>query len=157
MRAPAKSPPFSRAPVSPALFGGAQKKLKAPQLKAACEERKIVSRAIIAGIWVAFFQRVPAIIVRTGDHGERGEEAGVDDQEAQRLQGLSTCGGRGADGRWQMCVALTRPSIVAEHWRRQERDPASQIIRSEKLQNILAISSTRYLIQNSEPPDPGPR
>ena len=25
-----------------------------------------VSRAIIAGIWVAFFQRVPAIIVRTG-------------------------------------------------------------------------------------------
>ena len=29
--------------------------------------RKVaVSRAIIAGIWVAFFQRVPAIIVRTG-------------------------------------------------------------------------------------------
>ena len=26
----------------------------------------LVSRAIIAGIWVAFFQRVPAIIVRTG-------------------------------------------------------------------------------------------
>ena len=98
MRARAKSPPFSRAPVSPASFG-AQKKLKAPQLKAACEERKIVSRAIIAGIWAAFFQRVPAIIVRTGDHGERGEEAGVDDQEAQRLQGLSTWGPR---GRWQM-------------------------------------------------------
>ena len=131
MRAPAKSPPFSGAPVSPALFGAEKAEGSAAQgCVRGAEDRH---------------------------HGERGEEAGVDDQEAQRLQGLSTCGGRGADGRWQMCVALTRPSIVAEHWRRQERDPASQIIRSEKLQNILAISSTRYLIQNSEPPDPGPR
>ena len=39
-----------------------------------CDERELivvdcnnpVSRTIIAGIWVAFFQRVPAIIVRTG-------------------------------------------------------------------------------------------
>ena len=131
MRAPAKSPPFSRAPVSPALFGAEKAEGSAAQgCVRGAEDR---------------------------DHGERGEEAGVDDQEAQRLQGLSTCGGRGADGRCMMCVALSRPSIVAEHWRRQERDPASQIIRSEKLQNFLAISSTRYLIQNSEPPDPGPR
>ena len=28
-----------------------------------------VSRAITAGIWVAFFQRVLAIMVRTGRHG----------------------------------------------------------------------------------------
>ena len=33
-----------------------------------------VSRAIVAGIWVAFFQRVPTTVVRTGalDHPQRG-------------------------------------------------------------------------------------
>ncbi len=31
--------------------------------------RDEVSCAIIAGIWVAFFQRVPAMIVRTGNGG----------------------------------------------------------------------------------------
>ena len=31
-----------------------------------CKPTTYVSRAILAGVWVAFFQRVPAIIVRTG-------------------------------------------------------------------------------------------
>ena len=31
-----------------------------------CKPTTYVSRAILAGVWVAFFQRVPAMIVRTG-------------------------------------------------------------------------------------------
>ena len=54
-----------------------------------------VSRAIIAGIWVAFFQRVPATIVRTGgacpvqgegrggEVGRRGRAAGLPGWEAR--------------------------------------------------------------------------
>ena len=49
-----------------------------------CKPTTYVSRAILAGVWVAFFQRVPAIIVRTGLLHERGLGQPLDHHPVRR-------------------------------------------------------------------------
>ena len=47
--------------------------------------RRQVGRTIVAGIWVAFFERVPAIIVRTGATGLASSTDGINWQRASAV------------------------------------------------------------------------
>ena len=83
-------------------------------------EAALVSRDDVAGIWVAFFQRVPAMIVRPGRGAQAGARAGGEGREDQaevRRYSLAAQS-HGPLGSWAALLAPTRSccACAAGRW-----------------------------------------